>query len=260
MSIKKLIFFVLFFTLFTPSPSKAQNVVFSPTANPGNTFTFDINAGFRNIRTWRFEISLLDAPNHVRVFEGEGHPPQEIIWNGKDSAGNIVPCGIYAGVLYVILRNQTHSIENAQVIIDTTPPLASITIHEDISFLKDGTLTQNFQIHISASDENGIDFSRTNLTIFTDNHRQVKSYFFGRNIPAYIIWDGRSNHSTRVMPPGYYRIVFSVFDIAGNSSFVNSEIFIVPFVEPQSLHITDTVDTDENMPEESKYEKKVATQ
>jgi outer membrane protein OmpA-like peptidoglycan-associated protein len=223
---KKIIIFVLF-AFFACAYANAQGV------GAKKLFIYETPEKYKKVKNWKFEVFEKGLTTPVRVFKGLSEVPEKITWDGKDNNGNIVPDGTYTGTLTVVTKKQTHTPQGAAYIVDNTVPLITLNVAEDILFVTEGKLPKGAQMDLSASDETGIDFKRTNLEIFTQKKAKVKTFTFNGFVPEYILWDGIDDYYNRMMPAGQYNIVFTVYDEHGNSSQVKSRITLVDYVPPK---------------------------
>ena len=74
---------------------KQDRTLFSPSgADKDVSFGIDTAVQGR-VENWRVEIKD-DQGNVVRVFQGNGNPPEEFVWGGEDDQGRLVADGNYA--------------------------------------------------------------------------------------------------------------------------------------------------------------------
>ncbi len=110
--------------IFAPKSDTGQNqVVFSGTAQ-------DV-ANASNIVKWSLKIS--DAKGAVvKQFDGEGHPPAEIVWDGVDAKGQPFADGVYQGRLYATCEagNEGKSAP-ASVTINAAKPVLVVETEEE---------------------------------------------------------------------------------------------------------------------------------
>ena len=119
-------------------------------------------------------------------------------------------------------------IKNSGIIIDTTLPFVSLKPANDVYFInEEGKISKSINVYLSHGDESGIDYSDSYLEVISYNNITVKTFKFEDRIPEFISWDGVDDVYSLPLPLGNFRIVFSVLDIAGNKSEVESEISIV---------------------------------
>jgi hypothetical protein len=86
--------------------ASADPQVFSPTGSEPVT-RFALKARTRGEATaWRLEISDVSG-QLVRTYAGEGPPPADLVWDGKDAGGRPLPDGLYSYRLRVNERGGT---------------------------------------------------------------------------------------------------------------------------------------------------------
>jgi outer membrane protein OmpA-like peptidoglycan-associated protein len=150
--------------------------------------------------------------------------------------------------------DEVFNVIDASIIIDSTPPTASMSLSDDVYFLdtKNQKITNDIKISISCDDENGIDYSRSFLTVTNFNGKEVKTFDFHEGFPDEVIWDGIDDTYNIALPAGNYKVVLSVFDIAGNMTQIMAELLIVTQptpaqeVEISSKNVSQDQGSDEN--------------
>ncbi len=108
--------------------SQAKPAVFSPMGrNPVTKFLLTAHTK-EDVRDWQLTISDRSG-EIVRSYAGQGQPPAQIIWDGKDAAGLPLSDGHYAYVLNVVERDgRTTAGRQRTVEISTGGPQGSIGV------------------------------------------------------------------------------------------------------------------------------------
>ena len=108
--------------------SEAQPRVFSPTGqNPVTKFLLTAHTK-GDVRDWKLTITDRSGAT-VRSYAGQGQPPAQIIWDGKDRSGLPLPDGHYTYVLDVTERDgRTTAGRAGSVEISTGGPQGSIGV------------------------------------------------------------------------------------------------------------------------------------
>lgn len=109
--------------------SQANPAVFSPMGQTPVT-KFLLTARTKgDVRDWQLTISDRSGQT-VRSYAGQGQPPAQIIWDGKDLAGLPLPDGLYSYVLTVVERDGHQTSARARSVeIKTGGPQGSIGVH-----------------------------------------------------------------------------------------------------------------------------------
>lgn len=202
--------------LFSPVAKVKEGVVFYPKTE-----------GVKKIKRWLLTITD-DKGNKVKEEAGSKILPEKIVWDGTDNDGEIVNDGRYNYEFFVMAGRRNMIIKNSGIIIDTTLPFVSLKPANDVYFInEEGKISKSINVYLSHGDESGIDYSDSYLEVISYNNITVKIFKFEDRIPEFISWDGVDDVYSLPLPLGNFRIVFSVLDIAGNKSEVESEISIV---------------------------------
>jgi outer membrane protein OmpA-like peptidoglycan-associated protein len=73
-----------------------------------------------DVTGWTFDIFDKNS-NIVRTYSGQGVPPVELSWDGKDSNGNVVPGAIFATYRFQSLNAREEQVEATQTIFQSIP-------------------------------------------------------------------------------------------------------------------------------------------
>jgi outer membrane protein OmpA-like peptidoglycan-associated protein len=93
-------------TVFQPAGAGGQGVNFAPSLD-----------GDVKVRSWTLTVREAGVTRPVREFSGAGRPPDQVVWDGKDAAGQLVPGGrMYRGTLRLVSTLGTEaSMESPEV-------------------------------------------------------------------------------------------------------------------------------------------------
>ena len=114
-----------------PENAQANPRVFSP-AGELNITRIKLTVTSRaDVEQWTFAI--MNAEHRViQHISKNGKPPEEIVWDGRDSVGALVADGSFNYRFYVkTINGKVMSTEGALVQIDTKGPVGIITIEDE---------------------------------------------------------------------------------------------------------------------------------
>jgi len=185
--------------------------------------------GVNKIKSWTFMVRDEDN-NLVRIISGKKNIPEKIVWDGVDNFGQPVSDGHYKIEIYINADKGDLKFEDSEIIIDTVPPFVSVKAANDTYYIYSGKLNKNINLYLSCGDESGIDYSDSFISILNFKNKEINKFRFTEEIPEVIEWDGTDYIYDALVRPGNYKIIFSVFDKAGNKESSIYEISIVEIV------------------------------
>ncbi|GAB1402361.1 hypothetical protein MASR1M68_12720 [Elusimicrobiota bacterium] len=203
------------------SPSNKENL---PTELIFEIAVFDENV---KVKKWRMDLINSRKENVYTVF-GEAIPPV-IKWNGlKD--GEIAE-GKYKYIFTVeIWKKDKITVEDGNIIVDITPPLALLKSSTDVAVITDNKFLDDVVLSLSASDETGVNLNKTQLKILNaKNNMEIKSWNLQNSSQQDIIWDGTDDIYERLVPAGEYKLVLNTSDIAGNQTVLTKNISVIEY-------------------------------
>jgi outer membrane protein OmpA-like peptidoglycan-associated protein len=71
-----------------------------------------------DVTGWTFELFDKNS-NVIRSYKGQGIPPQELNWDGKDSSGNVMPGGIFATYRFTSITAREEQVESTQTVFQS---------------------------------------------------------------------------------------------------------------------------------------------
>jgi len=162
--------------------------IFSPN-NDGEKDTIPIQLNIEPNQEWTLEI-IDSLGNNVSVFNGIDAPNKPVVWDGKDSDGNIVPEGNY--VIKLSFSDNLPVSQN-NIIVDTTPPVLSVSTEpllimsqSEHGYTKEIVLNVP-KILLNVSEQNTIEEWSIEIS---DDAGNVLQKFGGKDKPKdTIIWD-----------------------------------------------------------------------
>jgi len=218
-----------------PTPIEATTLlgVFSPNGDGvKDNIGFRFNVPIKNgTEKWTFEIFNKNK-QMVKSFTGEGLPPQEISWNGKDLADNYAKEGDYQGKLTVIYENGNIPYgETPEFTIDVTPPSGTVKFAQDIFSPNNDGKTDDVSLNTTSSYED-----EWTGFILNEKGEKIKSYLWRGNSPKQFIWDGKDN-ANKLLPDGKYFFQLASTDTAGNP-FESQKTEVKIFTEDTPVFVT----------------------
>ncbi|MCX7654908.1 MAG: OmpA family protein [Treponemataceae bacterium] len=163
------------------------------------------------IASWRLEI--LDSQNTpVRTFEGRNTPPQNTVWDGKNSAGTVVPDGQYTARLQIryVAGNQPVA-SSLPFTVDTQAPQIELSVPYTL-FSPNNDGNRDFlpiQVRTPGNDT-------WTLSILNQNRQVVQSWEWRGTAPD-IRWNGTDRAGNQVTD-GTYSLVATSTDEGGNTT------------------------------------------
>ncbi|MDR0539986.1 MAG: gliding motility-associated C-terminal domain-containing protein [Spirochaetaceae bacterium] len=207
---------------------RAALAAFSPNGDGiQDTITFIPYLKSPGIETYQFDI--INAERHVvKTISGNGNPPAQFVWDGKDNSGVLAPDNRYAAILRVSSRNSSAPVmavtqnfllrtHGPAAVVNPAAPLSSISGALMPVFSPDGDGrkdTLRIDIQSTVEDEwTGIFTDAKGTTVWRRAWHNDKASSFD--------WDG-TDDSGNPLPDGKYTFTLSAADIAGNSIRVSS--------------------------------------
>ncbi len=188
---------------------------------------------------WTFRVLSSDGKVVIK-YDGTGNPPQELSWDGKDSAGKTAVDGEYSGEFLVFYDSGNHPVSQKKTVkLDTIAPQIRIEIPKPLIQPNDkgkiepveillsdvkGDQGDTYRIKIVDSQESLVKYDKFTKDMYengdpTDpgNPNKYKKY----------LWDGRGN-DLKPVPDGKYSFIIESYDELGNSAvFIAAKPIIV---------------------------------
>ncbi|MCX7820156.1 MAG: gliding motility-associated C-terminal domain-containing protein [Brevinematales bacterium] len=191
----------------------------NPDANRRAVFTTSVGTK-KGIVDFVFEI--LKDQNVVYSFKTNDYV-EKIIWDGKDSRGNILSDGIYNYRLKVKYDFGDEPVSAIKPIgVDSVSPEVEI-LTKDYAFSPNGDgRKENFVIRQRIKGDSTDVYK---ASILDSKGNVVKSYTFTGNVPEEILWDGKDDKGVD-MPEGVYR-----YRIEGSDNAMNKTVKEIPTIK-----------------------------
>ncbi|MDR0486013.1 MAG: OmpA family protein [Elusimicrobiota bacterium] len=202
---------------------EVENAVYSRIAKENIVFIPDIR-NISRIREWTLSIKDEDKKT-VKTFSGKRKIPSKIYWNVLTADRQPAADGTYTYDFAIIVSDKEKFFVNGgKIIIDSTPPFASVSLSDPIYFINAAKQDGIF-IFLSCGDEYKIDYQKCFLEIKNSKNKAVKTFSFEDSIPEFIIWNLEDDEG-QLLSDGNYLLTFNVADAAGNNSFAETELIL----------------------------------
>ncbi len=180
------------------------------------------------VQSWAVRIYTKTTGSLIQVFEGQGMPPTELTWRGKDQNGMDLPDGEYQVVHEVATAMDGVFVSpRITLIVDTTPPeVFARATPQTFMPLNDTGLPAITTFKLSANDAvAGTD--AWSLFIRHDGSNEDFRVLTGRGAPAEdVTWDGTNATGTIEYEGGSYVYVLEAVDKVGNRAWTEpSKVF-----------------------------------
>lgn len=169
-------------------------------------------------------VSIVDSNGKiVRVYDQNQSqvPPSKIVFDGKDSSGNMIPQGRYKAEVTASYLNgyEPVKISSPEFILDVTKPNAQLIV-SDKSF--GGATKRN--LTISMLIDNSGKFAKVpewngSVVLASDSEKVIRSWNFGEFPPENVVWNGFDSEG-KLAADGEYKFVLSATDLAGNKGVI----------------------------------------
>ncbi len=180
-----------------------------------------------SILEYSLEIVSVDLQTiHYRK-TGAGAPPEALVWDGRDTAGDLLGDGLYFARLQAKTAGETIASLNKSVWLDTTEPDADLAISRT-NIRPDGDGEAEYlNLKLDFEDASGIDSWNIRISLTPKQNPKVdaagdfrllyRSFSgTGDGGPAEIFWDGSSDEGVAGESLERFTIEFEVRDRAGN--------------------------------------------
>lgn len=226
---------------------RANTDVFSPNGD-GNLDTVHFLQSTDTAPEWKSAITAVDTDAVIREYRWAETPEEELVWNGRDRSGNVIPDGRYRYTLEgvdragniatsapIVVDLDTRetpvyvfpSQDDGAVPVGTAPDAARGGIE---SFSPNNDNVQDTVFIISElTDPRGAE--RFEMEVIDENDQRI-AQLTGTGAPERSYpWDGRTRDGT-IAPDGTYRVRLTVFYRHGNQPTAISAPFVIDTVSP----------------------------
>ena len=165
------------------------------------------------ISSWRMDIQNQEG-SVVRSYKDQRLPTQ-IVWDGTDSRGSLLPDGVYTPRISLeYLKGNKPQAETSPIILDTQAPKLSMDL-DPVPFSPDNDgVEDELILSLQARDRTAV--ASWEIVIRDRMGKKFKS-FNGLGVPSkFIRWDGRGNNGDLVISAEDYHYRYSAVDPWGN--------------------------------------------
>ncbi|MFQ3546959.1 MAG: FlgD immunoglobulin-like domain containing protein, partial [Termitinemataceae bacterium] len=178
------------------------------------------------IASWKLDI-INSAGIIVRSLgTSASTPPETIVWDGKNSAGQVVEDTYSARLMVEYAKGDVVDLTAGPLLVDITGPKLSFTASPRYFSPDNDGVEDELFINLSAQDASAI----ASWTLEIREPEGPKQLFYrieGRGAPSdRIVWDGRSNKGELVQAATDYPVSFQATDALGNTSKIDSLISV----------------------------------
>jgi len=142
--------------------------------------------------------------------------PEEILWDGRNEEGSVVPDGTYQFTLWAMDDNENEAeIGPFSVVVDLEPPELALGVSSPDQLIfnpsnQAGRSTLTFEME-------GSEEELWKLEVFNSLGSAVLTKEFPQQAPQSFQWDGKDNENN-ILPDGVYWAKMSAQDLAGNET------------------------------------------
>ncbi len=204
---------ILVSTLATPINITISDSYFSPNGDSvKDRVLFQLSVPVTTgIEKWSLAVAN-PAGEARRTFTGTSSLPMEIVFDGRDDAGQVLAEGSYTGKLAVLYINGNNpKADSPALVIDLSPPSAS-TSADLVIFSPDGDGNKDTVAIFQETSEEQL----WQGTIESAAGQPVRAFSWRGAADPRIQWDGRSDEG-KLAPDGVYLYTLKATDRAGNS-------------------------------------------
>lgn len=217
----------------TPPPVAISfsNPDFSPTSGslkPTTTATLALNSS-EPVDHWSLTLTN-SAGTVVRSVSQTGQPPSQLVFDGKDSNGNVLPNGTYSATYAVTVADGLSNSASAPLVIDTVPPKVTLSVSAN-PFMPNGSGSDNTET-ISYTSSKSVTWTGS----LTDYQGRSLLQATSPQTISKVVLD-KSNPVVAQAPAGLYTLSLTFEDNAGNT-YSPPPVSIALFTHPINTTIT----------------------
>ncbi len=185
------------------------------------------------VKEWNLNIINEQTKQIVFSVDGEKSLPEKIVWNGSLSDGTTKE-GFYKYEFTAVINKKHIRSVDDKILIDVTAPFISLNSSSNIAVLSDeNRFKKPITFNINMGDETGIDTSKSKLKIVNSRKKVVKEWVFQtfKDIPSSIVWDGKDDIYSRLVPADEYDVILTVYDVVNNKEEIISKLTVLEAIK-----------------------------
>ena len=185
------------------------------------------------VKEWNLNIINEQTKQIVFSVDGEKSLPEKIVWNGSLSDGTTKE-GFYKYEFTAVINKKHIRSTDDKILIDVTAPFISLNSSSNIAVLSDeNRFKKSITFNINMGDETGIDTSKSKLKIVNSRKKVVKEWVFQtfKDIPSSIVWDGKDDIYSRLVPADEYDVILTVYDVVNNKEEIISKLTVLEAIK-----------------------------
>ena len=185
------------------------------------------------VKEWNLNIINEQTKQIVFSVDGEKSLPEKIVWNGSLSDGTTKE-GFYKYEFTAVINKKHIRSADDKILIDVTAPFISLNSSSNIAVLSDeNRFKKPITFNINMGDETGIDTSKSKLKIVNSRKKVVKEWVFQtfKDIPSSIVWDGKDDIYSRLVPADEYDVILTVYDVVNNKEEIISKLTVLEAIK-----------------------------
>ncbi|MGP1593634.1 MAG: FlgD immunoglobulin-like domain containing protein [Treponema sp.] len=212
-------------TLIPPSGQNAM--IFSPDGD-GNKDTLQVKQSGSKEDRW--VATVINAQNEVvRTVETKNSEPMDFVWDGKNTAGDFVPDGVYSYKMAATDRAGNSTVQEVpNIIVDTIKPSVHIAISTDAFSPNGDGVKDTIVLTPEIPVKNGL----LEWQVDIKNAKGVCVHTISEPAKA-IVFDGKDAKGT-VLPEGEYQAVISARYKNGYTPSKESPHFVLDITPPST--------------------------
>ena len=177
------------------------------------------------IKQWELKITD-DNSKEIFVSSGTVLPNENITWNAINR-NDVVVDGHFKYSFKIIINKKDEVSVDGDIFVDGTLPCALLQLSLDTVVISEDNLLKELILTPNISDEDGIDFERTNLKIVTEKNIPVKTWKLKNSDSKNIVWNGKDDIYDDFVRPGEYKAILTAYDLIGNYTEIQKDITVL---------------------------------
>lgn len=207
-----------------------DNPYFSP-KGPKSAATIRLaTSSSQPVVSWELAITN-GAGTTVRDFSGEGPFPSSVTFDGKDTAGSLLPAGTYTASFVSLFRNGATGVASVATVLATAPPQVGISLSNALFAPSPDSAKPTTTATLSESSPGQVPVASWEVAVYDERGSIARRVDGSGNPPAQLVYDGKSD-SGAVIPNGKYFAKYTVVAADGLSGSADAA-FAVDSTPPE---------------------------